>query len=77
MVKQEESKKPDFPERIAENADSENPKFNFALNAQADKQGAEKHDDAAGQQQNTYTQFIRINPMSQQNLAQQFQQKGL
>jgi hypothetical protein len=75
-VKQEESKKPDFPERLAENVDSENPKFNFGLNAQADKQSAEKHDDAAGQQQSTYTQFIRMNPMSQQNLAQQSLQKS-
>ena len=37
MVKQEESKKPDPLDRLADNADSENnTKFNFALNTQAD-----------------------------------------
>lgn len=70
MVKQEESKKPDFQERLAENADSENPKFNFALNGQCEKQSAEKNDDVTGQQQSTYTQFIRVNPMNPQSLAQ-------
>jgi len=37
MVKQEESKKSDPIDRIAENADSENnAKFNFALNTQVE-----------------------------------------
>lgn len=32
IVKQEEAKKPEFQERIPENGENENPKFNFGLN---------------------------------------------